>query len=415
MGVINTAIPIFNNSQHVFERESFKKVVLDTSNVFSRNLKAYLDSKIKTIINQGGTSSSKTFSIMQLLVLIAQKNKTVDNLLISVVSESLPHLKRGCIRDFKNIMGAMWEDKRWNKTEKIYTFDNSTIEFFPADKASKLRGGRRHILYINECNNVTKHAFDELEVRTYKKVFLDYNPVCEFWAHELIGEDGTEYIHSTYLDSKHILEKYCPEIVKAIEARRYRDPNWWKVYGLGETGALEGLVHPNFKIIEGMPEGGIHFYGLDFGFSNDPTALIHCCVLGDALVCDQLIYQKGLTNDEIAKKMISLGIRRNYDEIWADTEPKSIKEIQLYGFNIKKVPDKGIATGIQKVNQYRLYWTKRSVESIKENRNYRYIEDNTGRMTAKPMDMWNHSMDGRRYGVMGKFYGMETILDDKVF
>ena len=201
------------------------------SNVWEHNALAYQMGK-RFIINQGGTSSSKTFSILQLLIIIAIS--TTTQLLISVVSESLPHLKRGCIRDFQEIMGDAFEAERWNKTDHLYHFDKSVVEFFPADDAAKLRGGRRDILFENECNNLTLRAHDELSVRTRKAIFLDYNPVSDFWAHELISHEAglpeadrsIKYIHSTYLDAK----DYLPaQTVKDIESRRGRDPNWWRV------------------------------------------------------------------------------------------------------------------------------------------------------------------------------------------
>jgi phage terminase large subunit len=196
------------------------------------------------------------------------------------------------------------------------------------------------------------------------------------------------------------------ETVASIESRRERDPNWWRVYGLGEVGKIEGLVHPAFTLVEDMPQGGIEFYGLDFGYSNDPTALVRCLVIGDDLYTDQLIFERGLTNDQIAHRMESLGVRKNYDEIFADAaEPKSITEIRQYGYNIKgcpKGPD-SLDAGIQRVNQYRQHITKRSLDLIKEQRNYRYIEDSAGRITNKPMDDYNHGMDARRYAIMGKF------------
>lgn len=368
--------------------------------------------KKRLIINQGGTSSSKTFSILQLLVLISLY--ATSKLLISVVSESLPHLKRGCIRDAESIMGSAWDDKRYNRTDHIYHFDNADIEFFGADDAAKLRGGRRDILYCNEANNIGKPAFDELDVRTRICTFIDYNPVSEFWAHDKMrnagivdfskdqSTDGIAFIHSTYQDAKHVLPN---EIVQSIESRKLTDPNWWRVYGLGEVGNIEGLVHPLFSVIDELPEGGMRFYGLDFGFSNDPTSLVHNVIKGDDLSSDQVIYEAGLTNDQIAKRMEQAGVRKGYDEIFADAaEPKSIAEIKRHGFNIKPAPkgSDSVIAGIQKVNQYRQHWTKRSVDCIKEQRNYRYIEDKDGRITNKPIDDYNHGMDGRRYAVIGK-------------
>lgn len=335
--------------------------------------------------------------------------------LISIVSESIPHLKRGAIRDFENILGDQFQESKYNKTDSIYRLEKSMLEFFSADKSSKLRGGRRNDLYINEANNIAKKSFDEADVRTSNKTIVDFNPVGEFWVHDeyLLPDtshkggyrpkyDYVAFIHSTYLDAKEVLPS---EIVESIESRKDKDPNWWRVYGLGEVGNISGLVHPLFSTIDNLPGSGAVFYGLDFGFSNDPAALVKCVIQGDRLLSHQLLYEKGLSNAAIAKRMVQLGVRKHYDEIFADSaEPKSIKEIKDYGFNIKPAP-KGpdsIRMGIQKLNQYHQFWTKSSIEAIKEQRNYRYIEDSEGRLTQKPIDDFNHLMDARRYALIGK-------------
>ncbi len=367
------------------------------TSIFKKNLAAYTTGR-RRALNEGGTSSSKTISILQLLVYIAQNN----NVLISVVSESLPHLKRGCIRDFQNLMADNYDSDRYNKSEHIYTFDKGKIEFFPADEPSKMRGGRRDILFINECNNVPYDAFKELDIRTRLFTFLDWNPVSEFWAHEkgLISQPENVYIHSTYLDALAVLP---PEVVKNIESNK-NDPNWWNIYGLGKLGKIEGLVYPHFEQIEELPQGD-YFYGLDFGYSNDPTALTKNVILGDCLYSQELIFEKGLTNDMIAHKLDELGVRRGYDEIFADAaEPKSIEEIHKYGFNIKPCP-KGadsVEYGRQKVRQFKLYWTKDSLNGIKEQRNFRYIPDKDGKLTDKTTHNFSHIMDARRYAVIGR-------------
>jgi phage terminase large subunit len=177
------------------------------------------------------------------------------------------------------------------------------------------------------------------------------------------------------------------------------------VYGLGETGKIEGLVHPSFSLCDEIPSGGIVFYGMDFGFSNDPCALVKCVLRGEDLFCDQLIYERGLLNSQVARRFEQLGITKNNDEIFADSaEPKSIAEIRSYGYNIKgaiKGPD-SIRASISKINEYRHHWTKRSIDAIKEQRNYRYITNGDGKITEKPIDDFDHAMQARWYAVMGK-------------
>jgi len=370
-----------------------------TTAIFSRNLAAFNEGK-RRACNEGGTSSSKTWSILQLLIYFAQ---TADRpLLISVVSESFPHLSRGCIRDFRNILGDAWQDSRWSKSHHIYTFGNGVIEFFSADEPSKLRGGRRQILFLNEANNVPYDGFKELDIRTELFTFLDWNPVSEFWAHEsLIGRDENAYIHSTYLDARELLPD---AVVKNIESNKDTDPNWWNIYGLGKLGRIEGLVYPYFDQVDALPPGDV-FYGLDFGFSNDPTALVANVIKGDCLYSDELIYETGLTNDDISHYMTDLGLIKHNDEIFADSaEPKSIEEIYRYGWNVRPCP-KGkdsVEFGHQRVREFKQYWTKRSLNCIKEQRNFRYIQDKNGQYTGKTLHMWSHGMDARRYAVMAK-------------
>lgn len=376
-------------------------LLLKTTKVFKQNAEAFYGGK-RRALNEGGTASSKTWSILQALAILASSAK--EPLLTSVVSESLPHLKRGAIRDLFNILCEGQDNNhRWNKTDKIYTFGKGIIEFFPADDSSKLRGGRRDILFINEANNITYEAYRELEVRTRLFVFMDWNPVSEFWAHEhLIGRPENEYIHSTYQDVREVLP---PEVIANIESNKNTDPNWWNVYGLGRLGKVEGLVYPLFNQIDELPAGNI-FYGLDFGFSTDVTALVKNIIIGNALYSQELIYERGLTNPDIAFRMSELGVKKNCDEIFADSsEPKSIEEIYQYGYNIKpctKGPG-SVEYGHQKVRQFKQYWTKDSLNCIKEQRNFRYLPDKNGKLIEKTTHIWSHGQDARRYAVMGRF------------
>lgn len=377
---------------------------METTRIYEENALAYRRGK-RRALNEGGTASSKTYSILQLLILIAQHAK--NNLLISIVSESMPHLKRGCIRDFKNILGDSFDDNAYNKTEAQYHFGNGVIEFFGADESDKVRGPRRDILFINEGNNVPWETARGLDIRTSKFTFVDWNPVSEFWAHEYwIGQPENAYIHSTFLDALDVLP---PGVIANIKSNKDKDPNWWSIYGLGKLGKIEGLVYPLFNQVEILPPGDA-FYGLDFGYSNDPTSLIKNVIRDDNLYSQELIYEKGLTNDAIAHRMDELGVKKHYDEIYADSaEPKSIEEIYQYGFNIKAAP-KGAGSveyGHQRVRQYHQYWTKDSVNCIKEMRNLRFVADKNGRLTEKTTHIWSHGTDARRYAIMGKVEPIE--------
>jgi len=387
-------------------------VQIKTTRIYEQNANAWLKRKegIRRALNEGGTSSSKTFSVLQTIFLILSHSKRP--LLATIVSESLPHLKRGCIRDFFTILDESPDNNpKYNKTDHIYTFANgSKLEFMGLDEIGKERGPRRDILYCNELNNLKWEVVQGLDVRTNLFTFADWNPTSEFWVHEKwIGKPENIYIHSTYLDALNVLP---PEVVTNIESNRDTDPNWWNVYGLGRIGRIEGLVYPMFDQVNELPPGDV-FYGLDFGYSNDPTALVRCVIQGKDLYCQELIYQSGLTNDAIAYRMTELGVRKGYDEIFADAaEPKSIEEIHRHGFNIKSCP-KGadsVEYGLQRVRQHRIHWTKDSLNSIKEIRNYRYIADKNGALTSKTTHQYSHMMDAMRYGVIGKINRIPIIV-----
>lgn len=372
-----------------------------TTRVYQDNMEAWL-ARLRRSLNEGGTASSKTYSIIQTLIIIARYARR--KLLISIVAESLPHLKRGCIRDFMNIMGPQFREQDYNRSDQTYHFRPSVIEFFGADEAAKIRGPRRDILFINEANNIPWETARGLDIRTALFTFADWNPVSEFWAHEhWIGKPGNAYIHSTYLDALDVIQ---PEVVANIESNK-DDPNWWNVYGLGRIGKVEGLVYPHFDQVDALPAGET-FYGLDFGFSTDPTVLVKCVLRDGGLYCQELIYATGLTNDDIAARFDELGIRKNYDEIYADAaEPKSIAEIHRKSYNVKpcvKGPD-SVEFGHQKVRQYKHYWTKDSLNCIKEQRNFRYVPDKDGKLTDKTTHAFSHGMDARRYGLAGVTIG----------
>lgn len=384
-------------------------VEIKTTRIYEENTEAWLSGKRRSL-NEGGTASSKTWSILQLLILIAENTKAP--LLISVVSESLPHLKRGVIRDFFRILDESPDNnRRYNKTEHTYTFGKGIIEFFGADEADKVRGPRRDILFINEGNNIPWETARGLDIRTAKFTFVDWNPVSEFWVHQYETDDGkringwihdedSAYIHSTYRDA---LEVVSPEIIKNILKTGKNDPNWANIYLEGKLGKVEGLVYPFFQQVDSLPSQGELIYGLDFGFSGDPAVLTEHNIFSEEIYSRELFYERGLTNQDIGHKMTDLGVK-GFDLIWADSaEPKSIEEIYRLGFNIKGAP-KGpgsVEYGHQKVRQYKQFWTKDSLSCIKEQRNFRYMADKNGKLTEKTTHIYSHGMDSRRYAVMG--------------
>jgi len=374
---------------------------LDTTSIFDKLAQAFKDGK-RHIWLEGGTAASKTWTVLQYLTVLGLQVKSP--LLISIVSESIPHIKRGCLRDFQKILGPAFRLDRFNRTDLIYQFPHAKAEFFSADDPAKQRGARRDILFLNEANNIPYDAYRELDARTRICTIADWNPVSEFWFHEqgLATAPDSAYIHATYRDALNVIPE---EIVKNIIEMGKRDPNWANVYLEGRIGKIEGLVYPYFEQVDALPDGDC-FYGLDFGYSSDPTALTKNIIVGNGLYSEELIYEAGMTNNMIAHRMDELGVRRNYDEIFADAaEPKSIDEIRGYGFNIKPAP-KGpgsVEYGHQKARQYQQAWTKDSLNGIKEQRNYRYIADKDGRLTEKTTHTYSHLMDARRYAIQGRF------------
>lgn len=339
-----------------------------------------------------------------MLINQAQADKTPT--LTSIVSESLPHLKRGAMRDFLNILiqHGYFKKDRWSISDSIYTFETgSKIEFFGADEASKLRGGRRDRLFINEANNVSLMAFNELEVRTKDEIWLDWNPTNEFWFYTDVlpsREQDVDFITLTYLDN----ESLDPEIVKSIEARK-ANKAWWTVYGLGQLGEFEGRIYTGWEIIDEIPhQARLERRGLDFGYSIDVTALVDIHYYNGGYILDERVYKKGLLNKPIAD--IIGNLPESSTLVMADSaEPKSIDELKLYGVNVipaQKGPG-SVSHGLQHVQGQRISITKRSVNLIKEYRNYMLETDREGKLIPnQPMKgQQDHAMDALRYGLEG--------------
>ena len=372
-----------------------------------------LKKRIKII--QGGTSAGKTFGILPILIDKAAKTGGLE---ISVVAESIPHLRRGALRDFLKCMKwtNRYVDERFNKSLLKYEFANgSFIEFFSADDSSKLRGARRDILYVNECNNVNFEAYNELSIRTKKEIYLDFNPANEFWVEEIKEDKEADFIILTYKDN----EALDTGIVEQIEKNRLKAEtstywrNWWKVYGLGQLGMLEGVVFSNWKQIDTIPkEARLVGIGLDFGYTNDPTSCIEIYKHNETRILNEIVYQTGLLNSDIAKKL------PKDVPVYADSaEPKSIRTLQLAGITIKGVT-KGrdsINYGIDVMQRENYLVTSNSTNLIKELRSYCWNTDKTGKRLNKPIDNYNHAIDAVRYHEMetlgmNKNYGSYNVL-----
>lgn len=346
----------------------------------------------------GGTSASKTISILLYLIAFAQTDK--EKTLTSVVAESFPHLRRGALRDFLQIMQVQgyYKDAQWSESNSIYTFETgSQIEFFSVDQPEKVRGARRERLFINEANNIPFSAFEELEVRTKEFIFLDWNPTNEFWYYtDVKGKRAdVEELTLTYKDN----EALSQEIVDSIETRKERK-SWWQVYGLGQLGEVEGRIFTGWDIRDDIPhEARLERYGLDFGYTNDPTAIVAIYYYNGGYILDEIAFQKGLSNKQIADILINQ--ERKALTIADSAEPKSIDEIRSFGINIQPTV-KGkdsVRQGIQAVQDQQISVTKQSVNLIKEYRNYLWETDKEGRVLNEPEHTWSHSMDAIRYGM----------------
>ena len=354
------------------------------------------------VVNIGGSRSTKTYSILQLLIVKALSSD--EPLLISIVRKSFPSLRLSVMRDFFDILKKLelYDENAYNATEKAYQLGNSTIEFFSIDDAQKRRGTKRNILYINEANELTSEDFFQLQVRTTDQVFLDFNPSEYFWYNEeLETRDDVEVIRSTYKDNPYLNDAQ----IKEIERLQFTDHQYYQIYALGQFAGDVDLVYTH-SIIDDIPvdTAKLIALGLDWGYSNDPTTLVEVWKDKDNLYLNEILYDTNLTNSDIAAKLSEAGVDR-YLEIIADSaEPKSIEEVRRMGFNIKpatKGPD-SVNNGIDILKRHRIYVTKDSTNLIQEFRRYKWITDKNGNKLNKPIDAFNHALDAVRYVALNK-------------
>ena len=330
--------------------------------------------------------------------------------LTSVVAETMPHLKKGAIRDFKNIMEdwRMWIPGRWNASDKIYTFLNgSKIEFFSADNKDKMRGPRRDRLIINEANRIDFESYTQLAVRTNGKVLMDWNPVNRFWFHnELQGDPDTDFLILTWKDNEACpvkAKRFIQKAKKKAEAGNAYWKNWYLVYGLGQIGRLEGVVFQNWSITDEIPETAkLLCYGCDFGFTNDPTTIVSMWRWKDKIIFHEHLYRTGMLTNQIADFWLSLEKKRI---TYADnSDPRLIRELQNAGVNVKGTNKKKINFGIDLLQQKDMLITRSSTNMINELENYTWAENKDGKfLTDKTIDDYNHTIDAMRYCAVETF------------
>jgi phage terminase large subunit len=369
-------------------------VAIQTSEIFEKNWNA----PTKIIINQGGTRSGKTYSLLQLIIVKALSEK---GKVFTIVRKSLPSLKMTAMRDFIEILTNMhlYDEKHHNKSEHIYRLNGNIIEFVSLDQPQKKRGARRDYLFCNEANELTWEDFFQLLVRTTDKIYLDYNPSDDFhWIYDkLLTRDDVTFIKSTYVDNPFLDDS----IVSEIERLKHTDEDYWRIYGLGERGQSKATIFTFLE--EEVPEQAqLLSYGMDFGFTNDPTSVVAVYTQGDSIFAKELLYETNLTNRDISEKLKALGIDRR-TEIFADSaEPKSIEELYRMGWNVKptKKGADSINAGIDMLKRYKLHATGHNL--IKEMRNYKWVEDKNGKLLNKPIDAFNHAIDAMRYATYNK-------------
>ncbi len=371
--------------------------------MYDLNLKVFngCKSNVRYVIQQGGTRAGKTYTILYYLLLLASKHR---NKVISIVSESLPHLKQGCIRFINSLIQAEGWRAYFEENKSNHSWyaphTQTIIECFPASEPDKLRGSERDVLFINECNRVPYDSFDQLSFRTKKKIILDFNPVQRFWVHnklmlEKVEDKDYKFIKSTYLDNITHIPK---EQLADIESHK-TNPNWWKVFGEGDIGSLEGLIFTNWTTVNEMP-GNLLGYGIDFGFVNSSTAIVQVNECNGELYVKELFYEKGASNEKIITFVKSKGIDLRAQAIADSAEPKTIDYLFKQGWTGLKPCIKGqdsVEHGIGLLLERKINIHKDSVNLIKEFTEYMWDSDKEGKPLNKPIKANDHAIDALRY------------------
>ena len=379
-------------------------VDVNATPVFWANKMAYDKGIYRVIANQGSTRSSKTFSLSQLMIDIASggKNQLTDKPYgkkeISIVSPSLPHLKKGARKDvLTNLENQMiFREDDFNRTDQIYTFPStgSYIEFFGAEDSQKVRGPGRDILYVNEANLLAKETALQLFLRTREVIFIDFNPADEYsWVYEVADKAGNKLIISTYQNNRANLTK---EQIAEIEALKDADENLWRVFGLGQRGTSSETIYTHWKPCDELPIRGEIVYGQDFGY-NVASALLRIEFFEGAVYWDEMIYEQKLTTGDLIERYKSIGMSKTAPIYCDAAEPKTIEELRRAGYNAMSA-DKDVTEGIRKVKSAPLYITKRSVNTTKEARSYKWRVDKNGKVLDEPVKFNDHAMDAGRYG-----------------
>ncbi len=385
--------------------------MISTSALYRQNFVSNAD----IVVNQGGTSSGKTYAILQVLFAKAIS----ETCIITVVGQDIPNLKVGALRDAIDIHNGDEAIKQqvtfYNRSDRVFSFRNgSIIEFNSYDNDQDAKSGKRDYLFVNEANGIPYNIFEQLSLRTRKQVYIDYNPDTSFWVHDkVITLPNAELIISDHRHNPFLSDK----IREKIEALKSKDLDLWKVYARGITGRIEGLIFKKWYILnEGFNDKKLIGYGIDFGFTNDPTSLIEVRMQDGELYVKELIYETGLTNKDIGDRMLGLGVSKGSLIVADSAEPKSIEELRRYGWTIdgvKKGKD-SVMFGINLLKGYAINVHSSSKHLIKELEQYKWKVNKNGDSLNVPIDEYNHAIDALRYLIMHKFskkgYGQYTVV-----
>ena len=380
---------------------------IETNKVFGHLLR----SNKKIVVEQGGTRSGKTYNIL-LWIIFFYTEKNTDKT-ITICRKSFPSLRASVMRDFFEILRQhqLYQEEYHNKSNHEYYLNGNLVEFISLDQPQKIRGRKRNLLYVNEANELFFEDWQQLIFRTDGKIILDYNPSDTFhWIYDkVIPRDDCEFHQTTYLDNPFLDQTIKDE----IERLKDTDEDYWRVYGLGERGSSRATIF-QFGIAE-APKGKLVSIGMDFGFTNDPTAIVKVFQDGSDLYIQELLYHTNLTNQDISEKLTEMGLTR-YDEIWADSaEPKSIEELHRMGWNIKPTAkgSDSVMAGIDILKRHKIFVTKESKNAIREFQNYKWQEDKNGNLLNRPIDAFNHAIDATRYATFNRLsrpnYGRYAI------
>lgn len=386
-------------------------MTIQTTRVYAE-IQSAIDKGYTTVSLQGSSRSSKTYNTLIWLVVWCLTHPYTR---LSIVRATLPAIKGSVYVDFKEILLRLgvWNDKAMNKSEMVYTFSNgSWVEFFSTDNEQKLRGRKRDILFVNEANELSFIEWQQLKMRTTKYTILDYNPSFsdEHWICSVNADPRSYHFISTYKDNPFLEQS----IIEEIESLQYKNQSLWQVYGLGMQAVVEGLIFRDVVYVDDIPpQVRKRWRGMDFGFTNDPTAIVTVGVYGDNLYIDEVAYATQMLSSDIIRTLKSQD--EPLEVIAESADPRLIQEIYRAGINIHPVKkfQGSVDAGIQKMLQYKLHITKRSANIIKEQKNYTYRQDKEGKWLNEPIDAYNHAMDAVRYVVMQKLLGGERKPLDK--